>query len=391
MEDAELEQLTAALASGVEKKLKSKLDAIEAAPTAMKELEKKIGDPGRWDEHIKKLESDAKQLQEKLKALEVKAARPALGPDDEKAAEIQKAFGGWIRKGTQPEALKELATDDQSKGGYLVPDGFRASLIEKLVAISPIRANASVQTISVGDEWVAPTEEGEFAAKRAGERSSRPATDTVTFGQLRIPLHELYARPEVTQKLLDDSGFNVEDYISRSIARRVAKRQNKDYIVGTGMNEPEGILTSAKTKKVETATAATLVADDVLNLIYEVEDEFAQGSQLYANRKIVLALRKLKDDQKQYLWQPSLANGEPGTFAGVPVVRTPDMDATVEAGNNVLMYGNLGLGYQIVDKSTVPMLRNPYTNPPFVSFYTTWRDGGKVIRGDALARLEVKA
>lgn len=341
------------------------------------------------------------RLEQEIQDLEKRANRPGHGPSEgasetQEDAEYRKAFDNFLRRGIEAPELRALETDDPTKGGYVVPQAMQKAMIDELVEISPIRAFAAQQTITQGDALDVPIDEGGWGQGWVGERGDRSETTTGTLGMRRVALREQYAFPHVSQRMLDDAGINVEQWLGRKLAEKFAQEEGKQFVTGDDVLQPQGIIAEAERTGTEinvkeTASSGALDTDDVLDVLYEPKTGYARNARLFANRKINLALRKLKDDNSQYLWQPSVAGGEPPTFAGVPISEVPDMDAAVSAGNHVLMFADLSRSYQIVDKSTVAMLRDPYTNKPHVGFYTTRRVGGRVILPEAITVSKVKA
>ncbi|HEV8360897.1 MAG TPA: phage major capsid protein [Candidatus Thermoplasmatota archaeon] len=393
---AELETKQAELV----KKLEDSITSLRsAADQRIAEIEKKWGsDPAAAFKSA--ADAELKKAQDRLDAVETRLNRPGGGtPEAEtKAAEMAqvKAFGAWMRKGVIAPEIKGLATDDDGAGGFLVPAPLKQAIMTKIIEVSPIRANAQVDTISVGDALELPTETGTPAVSWVGERASRPETTAPTFGLQRFPLREQYAMPAATQKMLDDAGFGVEAYLVRRVGDIMGQDENTKFLRGDGVTQPEGILTTPKTETGitdnDTGTSLTLKADDIIDCISQVKTGLSQNGKLFMHRKVIAFVRKLKDSQNQYLWQPSLQTGLPAAFAGYPVIETPDMDdSPTTAGKKVVMFANLRDGYQIVDKPTIGMLRDPYTSKPNVLFYTTRRVGGGVRRGEAISVLTVKA
>lgn len=380
--------------------IKRQEESVQAAQKAVEEIRRKWGDEAATA-YKTALDAELKKRDERIDQLETRLNRPGTGAPsggDQKDADLMKHFNAYLRKGVIAPELRALATDDQANGGFMVPHPLRKQILEKILEISPIRQNAQVDTITQGDALEVPVEEGEYGVGWVGQRGARAATAEGTFGVKRYQLREQYAFPKVTQQMLDDAGFNVEQWVARKIAQRYAEEENKAFLTGQNALQPEGMLknpgtgaTNTGIAEIETGTSVTLKPDDVLDLIAELKTFYTQGAKIYAHRKIINHLRKAKDTNGQYLWQPSLQVGLPATWAGYPVVEVPNMDDTVAAGKQVVVFGNMREGYQVVDKATVGMLRDPFTDKPNVGFYTTRRVGGGVLRGEALKILKVKA
>lgn len=317
--------------------------------------------------------------------------------------EYTAAFKAHMRKGERApsdiQAAMSKGTD--ADGGYVAPVEWDRTITDKLKQISPIRQHARVITIStagfkklfndraVGSGWV-------------GETASRPATSTPQFGSLDFTTGEIYANPAISQQLLDDSAINLEAWLADEVQTEFARQEGIAFLSGDGTNKPHGILTYVTgaanaarhpfgdIKSVATGQAAALSADGFLDLIYSLPAEFSANAKLFINRQSMLAVRKLKDGQGNYLWQPSYATGAPQTIAGEAVVDVPGMPG-VAAGAIVALYGDMDATYLVIDRVGVRVLRDPFTNKPFVHFYTTKRVGGGVHNPEPMRALRVAA
>lgn len=317
--------------------------------------------------------------------------------------EYTAAFKAHMRKGERApsdiQAAMSKGTD--ADGGYVAPVEWDRTITDKLKQISPIRQHARVITIStagfkklfndraVGSGWV-------------GETASRPATSTPQFGSLDFTTGEIYANPAISQQLLDDSAIDLEAWLADEVQTEFARQEGIAFLSGDGTNKPHGILTYVTgaanaarhpfgdIKSVATGQAAALSADGFLDLIYSLPAEFSANAKLFINRQSMLAVRKLKDGQGNYLWQPSYATGAPQTIAGEAVVDVPGMPG-VAAGAIVALYGDMDATYLVIDRVGVRVLRDPFTNKPFVHFYTTKRVGGGVHNPEPMRALRVAA
>jgi HK97 family phage major capsid protein len=316
-----------------------------------------------------------------------------------------KAFNKWLRKDTMgllPEEQKLLATDDSTTGGYLVPQVLRNQIIELLVKMSPIRRYASVVSTS-GNSIEIPTENaGSYTASWIAERVARAETATSTFGMRRIPVHEMYADPRATQTMIDDASFDVEGWITRKVVERFATTEGTAFLNGTGFGQPEGIWTNTECPTFTTAANNAISVDDIFDTYYKFESTYLNGAVWLMHRNLVGYLRKLKAVANgNYLLPPTAggvsAMGEVpmNSLLGLPIVECPDAYALgtggiIEATQNACVLANLRAGYMIVDKSTVSMMRDPYTNKPYVEFYATKRVGGQVIQPNAFCKMITK-
>lgn len=315
--------------------------------------------------------------------------------------EYTKNFKAFMRKGEDAGIQAAMTKGSDPDGGYTAPIEWDRSLTNKLKLISPIRANARVINISgagfkklfndraVGSGWV-------------GETAPRPATSTPQLGSLDFTPGEIYANPAISQQLLDDSALNLEEWLSSEVDMEFARQEGIAFISGDGTNKPYGILTyvtgAANAARhpwgaipiVVSGSAAAITADGFINLFYDLPSAFKSNAKLYMNRSSQAAVRKLKDGQSNYLWQPSYAAGQPATIAGEPVVEVPDMPS-IAANNIAALYGDMDSTYLVVDRVGIRVLRDPYTNKPYVMFYTTKRVGGGVYNPEPMRALKISA
>ena len=363
-----------------------------------------------------KMEGDLNGLLDRVAAAETKAARPAMevvritdakgrvvatiDPDNPGPGSEHKAFMQYVRKGIDGVAeVKALSTDDDSQGGYATSPTIRSQIIRELVALSPFRNYAARETIT-GNELQIPTEAGtSFESGWVGERSARNETKANSLGMLKIPLHEMYAKPMATQTMLDDTSFNVEQWITSRTSESFALREGDAFINGDGVGKPEGILTVdgvtgnnayVKSGKPTGSNDPWISSDAMRKLEYALKAPYARNATFMMKRSTVLELMLLKDTTGRYLWQPALTAGQPSTFDGYPIAENEDMPA-VAANAFPVLFGDFARAYQIVDKATVGMLRDPFSSKPFVEFYTTARVGGKVVMAEAVKAMVIKA
>jgi HK97 family phage major capsid protein len=315
--------------------------------------------------------------------------------------EYTKAFKAHMRRGDNASADVRAAMQKgtDTDGGYLAPIEWDRTIGEKLKKISPMRAESRVITISVagfkkyfsdrnvGSGWV-------------GETASRPATTTPQIGVLDFVPGELYANPAISQQLLDDAAIDLEEWLGQEVDTEFSRQEGIGFLSGDGANKPYGILTYVTgaanagrhpygaIKAVNTGDAAKLTGDGFVDLMYDLPSEFAGNAKLFINRQSLGAARKLKDGQGNFLWQPSYALGQPQTLNGAPIVEMPDMP-TAGAGNVAALYGDMEATYLVVDRIGIRVLRDPYSNKPFVHFYTTKRVGGGVHNPEPMRALKV--
>ncbi len=317
--------------------------------------------------------------------------------------EYTAAFKAHMRKGDKaPADLQAAMTKGtDADGGYLAPIEWDRTIGEKLKRISPMRAESRIITISVagfkkyfsdrnvGSGWV-------------GETASRPATSTPQIGVLDFTPGELYANPAISQQLLDDAAVDLEQWLGSEVDTEFARQEGIGFTSGDGVNKPYGVLTYVTgeasaarhpygaIKAMASGAAAAITGDSLLDVMYDLPSEFAANAKWHLNRLSVGQVRKLKDGQGNYLWQPSYASGQPQTLAGAPIVEHPDFPL-VAAGNIAALFGDMEATYLIVDRVGIRVLRDPFTNKPFVHFYTTKRVGGGVHNPEPMRAVKIGA
>ncbi len=319
-------------------------------------------------------------------------ASKSFNPADVKA--YIPAFEAYLRKGEQMLGIpggevKALSVGSDPDGGYFVTPQIMQRVLALQVETSPLRGMATVETIST-DAAEYPVDDNLASGGWVGEQASRTETNTPQIGVQRIPVHELYASPKSTQKLLEDAAVNVESWLGGKVGQYFALTEATAFISGTGVNQPRGILsytTSGLTRgtieQVVSGNATALTFDGLINLQNAMFDAFLNGASWLMRRATVGALLLLKDGDGQYLWRPSLQVGAPSVLLGYPVNWAADMPA-VAASAFPVAFGNFREAYTIVDRLGITTLRDPFTAKPFVIFYSRKRVGGDVTNFQAI-------
>lgn len=370
------------------------------------------------EEHAKQLEEVKKGNADALQALKVDTINAELGRlqkavDDANVklaanemggattgklsdAEYSSAFAAHFKKGDVQAALNKGTA---AEGGYLAPVEWDRTITDKLVLVSPIRQLASVQTISTAGFTKLFNLHG-TASGWVGEAAARPATNSPTFGQLTYTPGEIYANPAATQQMLDDAAINLEDWLAGEVELEFAKQEGAAFVSGDGANKPFGLLTYVTgganaavhpfgaITTVASGAVGAITADAIIDLVYALPAAFHANAVFAMNRTTLAAVRKLKDGQGNYLWQPSYVAGQPSTMCGYPAYEVPDMP-NVATGAKSILFGDFKRGYLVVDRTGTRVLRDPFTNKPNVQFYTTKRVGGGLLNPEALKAINV--
>jgi len=336
-----------------------------------------------------------------LDELALAAQRPALSSTTTPATREHKtAFERYVRKGDAGGLdrfeLKALSSQSDPDGGYLVPAETENVIDRILAKVSPIRAIATVRQIGSATYRKPITTAGADSGW-VGEAASRAETTAPTISVIEFPAMELYAMPAATQSLLDDAYVNVEQWLAEEVQTEFAEQEGAAFVSGDGVNKPRGFLTYATVADASWAWekigyiasgasgafASSNPSDALVDLAYAPKQGYRAGANWVMNRKTESVIRKLKDGQGNYIWQPGTAVGEPATLLGYAVTEAEDMP-DIAANSLSIAFGDFGRGYLVVDRVGVRVLRDPYSAKPFVLFYTTKRVGGGVQNFEAI-------
>lgn len=371
----------------------------------LRDLEKKGHADPLYAEHLAKINAVLDNQKSRLDRIETANARPgaelAGSPRIGAMAEEYKgAFVSYLRKGHESGleqiATKALSVGTDADGGYLVTSTMSENIVRIINEISPMRELASVETISTDSLDV--IEDTELpAAAWVAETGSRSDTTTHQIGRNSIDTFEMYAQPKATQKLIDDASIDIEAWLAEKVAEKFAALEATAFISGDGSGKPKGILaytagtSFGQVEQIDSGTDGAVTADGLIQLYYALKDEYAKNATFLMNRSVIQAVRLLKESTTdQYLWQPGLVAGTPDTLLGVPVKAAADMPVAALNSLSVAV-GDFKRGYKIVDRVGIRMLRDPFTDKPYVKFYTTKRVGGEVVNSEAIKLLKLAA
>ena len=356
------------------------------------------------DNALNALRSEVEEVKSRLDRVARHAGRPVLGGGEAGLAgqvELKGFVDGYLRAGRENE-LKSMSIGSAADGGYAVPTAIDEKIATRIKALSPIRAISQVvQTGTANYRKLVSI--GGIASGWVAETAARAETASPKFAQLAPPTGELYANPSASQQMLDDVAFDLESWLAGEIAREFARAEGAAFISGTGTSQPLGFLTGAtSTAGDATRTWGTLqhmvsgnasgfdLSPDVrlIDLVMALKPAHRQGASWVMNAGTLATLRKLKDATGAYLWQPGLFAGQPDRLLGYPVVEAADMP-DIAAGTLPIAFGNFANGYLIVERTATRILRDPYSNKPFVNFYATRRVGGQVLDSEAIKLLKI--
>ncbi len=371
--------------------------------TRLNEIERKGHSDALHDGQLQRINDALDQYKSRLDRMETVQSRPgremkSLGYNGDDQTEYKTAFNRYLRKGMdaglEQIQSKSLSAGTDINGGYLVPNELAKLIVEIVNESSPMRAIASVETIS-SDSLDIIEDVNDFGAAWGDETTVRSAeTSEPTLGRNTVDTFELYAQPQATQKLIDDGSIDIEQWIARKVADKMARLEATAFISGDGTTQPKGILSYAagtswgQLQQVGSGTSGVATADSILQLFYALKDEYARNATFLMHRTTAQALRLLKDTTNQYIWQPGLAAGRPDTLLGAPVKLAADMPIPAASALSIAV-ADFKRAYLIVDRIGIRTLRDPFTAKPFVKFYTTKRVGGEVVNTDAIKILKL--
>jgi HK97 family phage major capsid protein len=309
--------------------------------------------------------------------------------------EYRKAFWNAMRtragEGLDPVIRNALQIGTDTEGGYLVPDEFERTLVDTLEDENIFRRLANVITTSSGDRKI-PVVASKGTASWIDEEGAIPESDD-SFGQVSIGAYKLGTMIKVSEELLNDSVFNLETYIAKEFARRIGNKEEDTFFTGDGSGKPTGILaaTGGAQLGVTAASATAITIDEILDLFYSLKAPYRNKAVFVMNDATVKAIRKLKDGQGQYLWQPSLQAGTPDTILNRPLYTSAYVPA-IAASAKTIAFGDFGY-YWVADRQgrVFKRLNELYAATGQVGFVATQRVDGKLILPEAIKVLQQKA
>ncbi|MGB0903756.1 MAG: phage major capsid protein [Mangrovicoccus sp.] len=345
------------------------------------------------------IKTQLKATDERLNMLDRKtalAARPALAATMDLNAPHQKAFAGYLRSGDD-DALrglemegKALNTAAMADGGFLVDPVTSETIQGALNATASIRSIATVVNVEASSYDVL-VDHDEFESAWASETGNLTETSTPKIDRISIPLHELSALPKASQRLLDDSAFDIETWLATRIAAKFSRSEADAFINGDGIDKPTGFLsytlvdndswTWGNIGYVFTGAAGDFngsnPSDAIIELVYALGAEYRANATFVMNSKTAGAVRKMKDADGRFLWADGLAAAEPARLMGYPVLIAEQMPDIAD-GAAAIAFGDFSAGYTIAERPDLRVLRDPFSAKPHVLFYATKRVGGDV-------------
>lgn len=321
------------------------------------------------------------ELQEKIHNIQNFLARPHSSNIED--SEYKTAFIEYIRKGEENAFIRKSSLNSSSEeGGVLILQTLYNSIISEINARCPMRQIASIETISTNALDVI-SENGKFSSGWVGEVDLREETPAAKLKQQRIFVHELYAQPKASQALLDDATIKVENWLTERLRDNFVRMENDAFINGDGVKKPRGILSPDHGKIEKFKMGNKIEPEKLLDFINSLKEEYLANATLLMNRVTLSEIQKLKDKNGHFIWQQSLSESFKQTIFGVPVICCSDMKPI---GKDIcaIAIGDFKAAYKIVDRSGINIMRDPYTEKPFVKFYAVKRVGGDVVNPEAI-------
>lgn len=366
----------------------------------LKELERRGATDALTEEKLSRLNAVLDTTKGALERMSLERARPQLEAGRPQAGdEYKDAFSAYVKRGEE----KALSIGSNPDGGYLVPVETETEILGRLRTISPIRGIAGVRQVSSA-LYKKPVTLSGPATGWVAETAARPQTASQTIDELSFPAAELYAMPAATSAFLDDAAVDVGQWIAEEVNAAFAEQETTAFVSGDGVNKPKGFLAEPQVAEsswawdsigylptgVSGAFPASDESDVLIDLVYALKAGYRQNASWVMNRRTQGAIRKLKDADGNYLWQPAISPTGRARLMGFDLVEAEDMP-DIGAGTTPIAFGDFRRGYLIVDRQGVNVLRDPYSAKPYVLFYTTKRVGGGVQDYDAIKLLKFAA
>ncbi|PLW76810.1 phage major capsid protein [Cohaesibacter celericrescens] len=414
--DAEVKKLIEGIGTSFEEYKKTndqRMQEIEKRGSADVVTEQKLAKIDADLGDMSKLKEVIEAQKSAIEDLAKKANRPrgGNGLDNLNADQIehQKAFEDYIKKGAEGNLgalqTKALSASVDAEGGYAVPEHLDQDIIKRLKDVSPVRSVCRNIMVSVGN-YKKPAGSGAAASGWVGEKDVRPKTDSPGLNIFEPSFGEMYAMPAATRIILDDAFFNVEAWLAEEVESTFAEKEGVAFVSGDGVNKPKGFLTHTtdankdgsrtygNIQHVLSGAAGGFAANDatdaLINLFYALKAGYRQNAKWMMNSQTVSEVRKLKDSNGNYIWQPGLSIGEATSLLERPVVSAEEMPQ-IAADSLSIALADWERAYTVIDRMGTQVLRDPFSEKGFILFYTTKRVGGGMENDDAIKLMKFAA
>jgi HK97 family phage major capsid protein len=334
---------------------------------------------------------ELKKVSDKVDAEVAKRNRPGTETKTEDEKIEHKVFETFLRKGREglsADEVKTLRISDDTTGGYLAEEDFVAEVDKNIVLYSPVRQAARVgQTAS--SAVIIPRRTGRPTATWVGETETRTETES-TYGQAEIPIDEMACYVDVSNKLLEDAAVDVNAEVAFDLSEEFGRAEGAAFVSGNGVKKPLGFMSDTNLAYTPGTDANVIKADGLIDLYYALAPFYRQRAVWMMNGSTLAAIRKLKDGQGQYLWQPGLTLGQPETILGRAAIEAVDMPDI--AGNAYpVVFGDFSTGFRIYDRISLSLIRDPYTQATsgITRFHARRRVGARVVRAESIRKLKI--
>lgn len=382
----------------------------EANDARLAEIEKKTSADVLLEEKVARIDQAISGAQARLDRMASEARRPSLTGTavPVTAPESKAAWDGYLKAGLAPRGdwgleLKAGLSSASNSAGHVAPPETERAIERRLMAASPMREIATVRTVAAG-VFKKPVSTAGIASGWVAETAARPETDPATLALLEFPAADLYASPAATQNLLDDALVDLDEWLAGEVEDAFAAQETSAFVTGDGTNKPKGFLSYTTVAEASQAWgeigyiasgsagafASSNPTDKLIDLVYAPKAQYRPNGRFVMNRKTVSAVRKFKDGEGNYIWQPAARIGETSSLLGYPITEIETMP-DIAANSLSIAFGDFQKGYLIVDRAGVRVLRDPYSAKPYVLFYTTKRVGGGVQNFDAIKVMKFSA
>ncbi|PPQ40462.1 phage prohead protease, HK97 family/phage major capsid protein, HK97 family,TIGR01554 [Rhodoblastus acidophilus] len=384
---------TAATAKG-----KSMTD-IDTDATELAELKSKIADLEAKGAKVDNIEAELKKALDRADALELKMNRPGAArvSKDELADLQKKSFNAFLRGGVGAlgdNERKSLGLEGKSmtvgdpNASVFAPPEFASEIIRNLVQFSPVRTAARVMSIGAAEVKI-PRRTGNLTAAWVTETGARSGSDA-TYDNVTVAPGELACYVDVSNQLLEDSAYDIASEVSYDLGEEFGRAEGAAFVSGDGVNKPKGILTDTNIAKVKAGSTTAITADALVSFFYKLPSPYANNAVWMMNRNTIGVIRNFKDTTGRFLWVDSLQVGAPPQLLGRPVIEAPDMP-DIAASALPIVLGDFFQGYRIVDRVSLALLRDPFTQATsgLTRFHARRRVGGQVVKPEAFRTLQM--
>lgn len=355
---------------------------------------------------LSEMKTHLQNLSKHMRAQHMQHHAAPLAGDAVEDMERKQFVEDFLRKG-QMEAVaqKSIHGNDRLRGGALVPPSLDAMIDSTLRNLSPVRQIANIVQVGSANYRKLITRTG-IASGWVSEIEARPETATPDFIEIAPPMGELYANPAASQAMLEDALFDIENWLANEIAVEFARAEGQAFVTGNGTNRPKGFLTGSTSAQddnsrgfgtlqhIATGAAGNFAASNpqekLVDLVHALKPGYRKGAVWLMSTNTLARIRKMRTSDGDFLWRKGLEAGQPELLLGYPVIEAPDMPE-IAADSLSVAFGNFQMGYVIAERRETRVLRDPYSNKPFVHFYATRRVGGAVVNSEAIKLLKFSA